>query len=150
MKKFLIILLSVIITSGVAVWIYCCSLINVHPTAIQYFEQLKAETVAQGYRPSFYVMSGKRNQVHNQFLARFGGAATQSRHLVGEAIDVVVLDVNRDGVADTKDVDIIYNILNTKIVGNKGGVGTYKNQSGLFNRQQVHFDCRGYRARWHR
>lgn len=111
---------------------------------------MKVETVAQGYRPSFYVMSGKRNELHNQYLARFGGAATQSRHLLGEAIDVVVLDVNRDGIADTKDVDIIYNILNQKIVGNKGGVGTYKNNSGLFNRQQVHFDCRGSRARWHR
>lgn len=150
MKKFLIRLFFVILIIGGGIWVYCCSLINVHPTAIQYFEQLKTETVAQGYRPSFYVLSGKRNKYHNQFLTRFGGAASQSRHLKGEAIDVVVLDVNRDGVANTKDVDIIYNILNQKIVGNKGGVGTYKNQSGLFNRQQVHFDCRGYLARWHR
>ena len=150
MKRFLIILFSILIISGIVIWIYCCSLVNVHPTAIQYFEQLKAETTAQGYRPSFYVMSGKRNKLHNQYLARFGGAAPQSRHLRGEAIDIVVLDVNRDNLVDETDVDIIYNILDKKIVGNKGGVGTYKNQSGLFNRQQVHFDCRGYRARWHR
>lgn len=150
MKKYLIIIFSIFIILGIGVWIYCCSLINVHSTAIQYFEALKVETIAQGYRPSFYVLSGKRNALHNQFLTRFGGAAKNSRHLKGEAIDIIVLDVNRDSKIDTKDVDIIYQILNQKIVGNKGGVGTYKNQSGFFNRQQVHFDCRGYRARWHR
>ena len=42
------------------------------------------------------------------------------------------------------------NILDKKIIKSKGGIGTYKNESGFFNRQMIHFDSRGTKARWHR
>lgn len=150
MKKKLLITLfvSAIVLGGL--WLYCCALINVNPVAIQYFEALKIETTAQGYRPSFYVVSGKRHQWHNDLLVEFGGAASKSRHLKGEAIDLIVLDVNRDGSINAKDVDIIYKLLNEKIIKDKGGIGTYKKDKTLFGKQMIHFDCRGYKARWHR
>ena len=28
------------------------------------------------------------------------------------------------------------------------GIETYKTESGLLNRQMIHFDCRGFKARW--
>jgi len=59
-------------------------------------------------------------------------------------------DVNSDGKKNAQDVDIVYNILNDQIIKDKGGIGTYKNERGFLNRRMVHFDCRGYRARWHR
>lgn len=52
--------------------------------------------------------------------------------------------------AEARGVDIVYRILERELVGDRGGIGTYKNESGLFNRQMVHFDLRGHRARWHR
>lgn len=36
------------------------------------------------------------------------------------------------------------------IIKEKGGIGTYKNQTEFFTQQMVHFDCRGYRARWNK
>ncbi len=150
MKKKLLVTLFILTILLGSIWLYCCSLINVNPIVIQYFEQLKTETTVQGYRPSFYVVSGKRHQWHNDLLVAFGGAASNSRHLKGEAIDIIVLDVNRDGTANSKDVDIIYTILNEKIIKNKGGIGTYKKDVTLFGKQMIHFDCRGHKARWHR
>lgn len=140
--------LSILGFIGVLTWAYASSLAEVNPTAIQYLETLKTETIAQGYRPNFYVVSGKRAKFHNQLLARFGGAASDSRHLKGEAIDIIVLDINSDGNINSEDVDIIYKILDTQIIKNKGGLGSYKNDATRFNQQMIHFDCRGYRARW--
>jgi len=150
MRKKLLIIFTILILIGGGIWFYCCSLINVNSVAIDYFEQLKTETIAAGYSSNFYVVSGKRHQWHNDLLVEFGGAASKSRHLKGEAIDIIVLDVNQDGTANSKDVDIIYNILNRKIIKNKGGIGTYKNDKTRFGKQMIHFDCRGYKARWHR
>ncbi|MEO1050904.1 MAG: DUF882 domain-containing protein [Bacteroidota bacterium] len=120
-----------------------------HPTTKAYYAQLKKELVKQGYKDRLMVISGKRPKWWNSILTNFG-AAKKSQHLKGNAIDILVLDVNDDGKKDTKDVDIVYRILNQKIIGNKGGIGTYKTEKVIWNRQMVHIDCRGYRARWHR
>jgi len=127
----------------------CISLRKVNPIARNYYNELKDELVAQGYQTNLTVISSKRPEWFNNILTKFG-AAKRSQHLEGNAIDVLVRDVNADGKKDGKDVDIVYNILNDKIIKNKGGIGTYKNERGIWNRQMVHFDCRGYRARWHR
>lgn len=131
-------------------WLYANSLIFVHPQSKAWLLELKAELNKQQLSPHFYVISGKRYDWDNWLLSKFGGAAKNSRHLVGEAIDIIVLDVNQDGTANAKDVDLVYKILNRKIVKSEGGIGTYKNQKGFFNRQMIHFDCRGKKARWHR
>ncbi len=133
-----------------ATLLYTSSLIGVEQETIDAYRSLKAELVDRGYEPRMFVISGRRYQLDNKLLATFGGASRKSRHLRGQAIDVVVLDVNRDGVADRKDVDLVYGILDRKIIGSSGGVGTYKNEADFFSRQMVHFDLRGRRARWHR
>jgi hypothetical protein len=62
----------------------------------------------------------------------------------------MVMDVNADGELDSKDVDITYLILDKKVIKNKGGLGTYKSETGFWNRQMIHLDCRPTRTRWHR
>lgn len=52
--------------------------------------------------------------------------------------------------SNAKDVNIVYTMLNKEIVQSKGGLGTYKNLNGFISKQMVHFDCRGYKARWNK
>ena len=132
------------------IWIYACSLVGVNEKAKNHYSNLKIEIIKQGYQPSFYVISGRRWKLDNYLLSKFSGAASKSKHKQGEAIDLIIFDVNNDGKSDAQDVNLVYKILDTKIIGNKGGIGTYKNENGFFNRQMIHFDCRGSKARWHR
>ncbi|MEL7123848.1 MAG: hypothetical protein AAFO07_30695 [Bacteroidota bacterium] len=131
-------------------WFYTNSLIGVDKQVKNYYRVLKKEIKEVGYKPSVFVISGRRWKWDNDLLSKFGGAAKNSRHKLGEAIDIIVLDINQDGKSDARDVDIVYEILDRQIIKDKGGLGTYKNENGFFNRQMVHFDCRGYKARWHR
>lgn len=129
--------------------IYCNSLIGVDATVKQYYQELKVELKKRKLKTRFFVISGRRFPPDNWLLNKFGGASSKSRHLKAEAIDIIILDVNDDGIINTTDVDLVYNILDKIIVANKGGVGTYKKASGFFSRQMIHFDCRGKKARWH-
>ena len=115
-----------------------------------FYSRLKERLQEKGYSPSLLVISTKRVKWHNDFQVLFSGAAKNSRHLVGDALDFLVFDVNRDGNSDGKDVDIVVSILDKQIIKNRGGIGTYKTESLFINRQMVHIDCRGYRARWAR
>lgn len=130
-------------------FLYCNSLSAVNPVTVAYYEQLKALLKEQGYRDQLVVISSKRAHWHNQILTLFGASST-SRHLQGDAIDIMVLDVNADGEINATDVDIVYAIVDTKIIRNKGGLGTYTSENGIWNRQMVHVDCRQNRTRWHR
>jgi len=102
----------------------------------------------QGYKPSLIVISGKRAKWHNQLLTYFG-AASKSQHLKGNAIDILVLDVINDGAKNIADVIIVKKILENLIKSN-GGLGTYQEEEWFWNRQMIHLDCRGYKARWNR
>lgn len=89
---------------------------------------------------AFVVSSGFRPPTYNK---RVGGKP-KSRHLHGQAIDILILDINKDGRSNKKDVDLAYSILDQQIVREGGGLGRYKS-----NKRMLHLDCRGYRARWH-
>lgn len=67
--------------------------------------------------------------------------ASYSQHQFGRAIDIKVLDIDNNGKSNQADKTIIYDLL-LKIVGNKGGIGRYPGSMNL------HFDCRGHKARW--
>lgn len=131
-------------------FLFLQSLYGVHPQTVEYYKELQTSVREEGYVPNWVVLSTVRPPWFNRLLVWFGGAASKSQHLRGAAIDIVVLDVNGDGATNATDVDIIYDLLDRKIVRNAGGVGTYKNQSLFIDRQQVHFDSRGRRARWNR
>jgi len=146
LKRFLI---AFVLLIGIG-WLYANSLIGVNTIPKDYLKKLKIELKTAGLKPNIFVISGRRWKLDNFILTKIGGAASKSQHLKGNAIDIIVLDVNRDNSINGKDVDLVYNILNKIIVANKGGIGTYKKESGFFSRQMIHFDARGRKARWHR
>lgn len=93
--------------------LYCNSLGQVNPKTIGYYGQLKTELKSQGYADKLLVISSKRADWHNNILTLFG-ASSKSRHLHGDAIDIMVMDVNADGGLNSKDVDIVFSILDKK------------------------------------
>ncbi len=69
------------------------------------------------------------------------GGARLSRHIYGEAADLVRGDLDRDGDADADDKAILLRAAEA-VIGNRGGVGRYPGS------ETVHIDVRGRRARW--
>jgi uncharacterized protein YcbK (DUF882 family) len=110
-----------------------------------------------GYRcDTFYVLSGYRTPYYNKSI----GNVKYSRHLWGGAADIFIDenpkdnymdDLNKDGVINWKDSEVIYNIVDD-LYGEPfydmfvGGLGWYRKtpSHGPF----VHVDVRGSRARW--
>lgn len=82
--------------------------------------------------------SAHRHPKRNYYI----GGASQSRHIFGEAIDIGIGDIDRDGKTTSEDKEIVLEILEKKIIGNDGGIGVYPGTKA------VHFDVRGHRARW--
>ena len=122
----------------------------VNPTTQKFYTQLKDTLQQRGFSTKLLVISTKRAKWHNDIQVKFSGAAKDSRHLIGDAIDFIVFDINDDGESNNKDVDIVFEILDKEIIKDKGGIGTYKNEKSFINRQMIHIDCRGYKARWAR
>ena len=69
------------------------------------------------------------------------GGAPRSRHIYGEAVDLVRGDLDRDGDEDQDDKAILLEAAEA-VIGNRGGVGRYPGSD------TVHIDVRGRRARW--
>jgi uncharacterized protein YcbK (DUF882 family) len=122
----------------------------VHSKVSTFYTTLKDSLSQKEYKPSLLVISTKRVKWHNDFQVKFSGAAKESKHLDGDAIDFIVFDINGDGNSDSKDVDIVFAILDKTIMKNTGGIGTYKTESSFINKQMIHIDCRGNFARWAR
>ncbi len=146
LKRFLALVILILLTYV----LHTTFMVGVKNEVKNYLSQLEKALQKDGYNASYLVFSARRFKWQNDFLVAFGGAASKSKHLTGQALDIIVFDVNEDGKYDSKDVDIVYFYLNEKIIKNRGGIGTYKKEKGFFNRQMVHFDSRGHRARWHR
>ena len=141
----LLALLGILVLVLLVFFLYFNSLWGVDATVRDYYRELELELERQDYAAATMVICGKRHGWVNWI----GRGAKNSQHVQGKAIDILVFDVNRDGSSDERDVNIVYKILDEKIVQDNGGVGTYKKQSGFWNRRQVHFDSRGHRKRWH-
>jgi uncharacterized protein YcbK (DUF882 family) len=122
----------------------------VNPKARAFYSALKDSLKNNGYSTRLLVISTKRVKWHNELQVEFSGAAKESRHLNGDAIDFIVFDINRDGNSNGKDVDIVFDMLDRIIIKDKGGMGTYKGEKSFIDRQMIHIDCRGYKARWTR
>ena len=97
------------------------------------------ELEKQGYDPYGYsVNHGHRHPKQNYEV----NGALGSRHLYGEAIDLYIKDINKDGVADQTDKALVMDILEKKIIKDKGGIGRYPGS------MVIHYDTRGYKRRW--
>lgn len=87
---------------------------------------------------AFRVISSYRYPSYNE---RIGGVGN-SRHITGQAVDILVKDANNDGRYTHEDKEIIYRLLDREIIVQAGGLGRYP---GMRN---IHFDTRGKFARW--
>ncbi len=111
----------------------------VNPLLPKKMLELQEELKALGYdRDAFILRNSHRHPVRNQQV----GGASKSRHMVGEAADLTIGDINKDGRYSEKDKQIVLDLLDEKIIGDLGGVGKYPGT------RAVHMDVRGYRARW--
>ena len=77
--------------------LYCNNLSLANEKTIAYYKELKTALKDHGYEPSLLVISTKRFTFHNNIQVKYSGAASKSRHLSGDAIDFLVMDVNDDG-----------------------------------------------------
>jgi len=101
--------------------------------------ELQNELEKQGYNKwGFGITNGHRHPRYNE---RIGGSKL-SRHIMGEAIDIRVNDIDKNGKYTKKDKDIVLKILEDKVIKDKGGIGRYPGT------RAIHFDVRGYKARW--
>jgi uncharacterized protein YcbK (DUF882 family) len=57
-------------------------------------------------------------------------------------VDIEIGDVDKNGKINKADKKIVLDLLENQIIGNQGGVGRYPWS------QTVHFDVRGWYARW--
>jgi uncharacterized protein YcbK (DUF882 family) len=94
----------------------------------------------KGYdKYAFRIKDGFR---YPNFNNRTGGAKS-SQHIYGKAIDLSIGDINKDGkFNEATDKKIVLLLLENDIIKNTGGVGHYPGTNA------VHFDTRGYKARW--
>lgn len=101
---------------------------KLHPSGVMPPRELLVilESVRARFGVPVVVNSGYRCPVHNENV----GGAKASRHMEGDASDIMVKGV------DPKEV---YKYLDA-MVGDAGGVGSYSNFT--------HVDVRGHKARW--
>ena len=105
-----------------------------------------------------HIMSGFRTPQYNaQGVRRRGGRARDSRHMYGDAADVIV-DGNEDGVMDDLDGDGRVTVRDARLLmavvegveadhpDLVGGLSAYRGTPG--HGPFVHIDARGVRARW--
>jgi uncharacterized protein YcbK (DUF882 family) len=96
-------------------------------------------------RLAVWINSGFRTPLYNGRVPR---AARNSRHLLGDAADVVI-DANGDGHVTREDVKLVaaaVEIVEQSHPDLAGGLGLYV--SGRYRQPYVHIDTRGTRARW--
>ncbi|MEM6723537.1 MAG: D-Ala-D-Ala carboxypeptidase family metallohydrolase [Bacteroidota bacterium] len=102
-------------------------------------QELQAELTAKDHDPkAFTIRSGHRHPKRNEEVK----GAKVSRHIKGQAVDLIIGDINQDGQYTPEDKQIVLDIVNKKVIGNFGGVGRYPGT------RTVHIDVRGFRARW--
>ena len=101
--------------------------------------ELRDALEREGYNPNgFSITNGHRHPSYNENV----GGASKSRHIQGEAIDLHIGDINNSGKYEKEDKEIVLGLLDEEIIGATGGIGRYPGT------RAVHFDVRGYRARW--
>lgn len=84
------------------------------------------------------VTSGHRSLARNEKM----GGASKSRHILGEAVDLHIGDIDRDGQYTEEDKNKVLRICDKRLIGDKGVIGKYPDT------RVIHIDVRGYRARW--
>lgn len=112
---------------------------GIKPAIIDKVIDLQKALEREGYnKNAFTIRNGHRYPLYNEKK----GGASKSRHIVGGAVDMVIGDINEDGKFTAEDKQIVIDLCEKEIIGNKGGIGKYPGS------RTVHIDVRGYKARW--
>lgn len=140
MRKYLLILLSIVIVTALIKIVLLSSSDRKTSMKIALIEN---ELAKNGYYPSWIIISKKRSVLYNSMLSN---SSKNSYHSKGKAIDILVFDINNDGVFNTKDL-ILFRKANREVEkthpGIVGGVITYTTKGWPTNKM-VHIDTRGY------
>ena len=130
----------------------------IQPRLIDKLELIAAELANVGKPSTLRIMSGFRTPQYNmRGVCRRCGRAKDSRHMYGDAADILV-DADGDGRMDDLDGDGRVNVRDARFLAAVaerveaehsdlvGGIGIYKptRSHGPF----VHVDARGFAARW--
>lgn len=121
-------------------------------------ELIGAELERRGLPSRLHIMSGFRTPQYNaQGVGARGGRARDSRHMYGDAADVIVDgnrdgrmdDLNKDGKITIRDARVLFAVAEGVEAAHPelvGGLSAYRatGSHGPF----VHVDTRGHRARW--
>ncbi len=105
------------------------------------FKLLELKTLMESRNLDFdaiTINSGHRTPHINEKV----GGASKSRHIVGEAVDLKIGDVDQDGFRTADDKNKVLKICDLELIKDQGGVGKYPGT------MVIHIDTRGYRARW--
>jgi hypothetical protein len=130
----------------------------IQPRLVDKLELIALELERLGKPSTLRVMSGFRTPQYNQRgVCRRCGRAKDSRHMYGDAADVLVDangdgrmdDLNGDGRVNVKDARFLASVADAVELAHPdlvGGIGIYKStrSHGPF----VHVDARGFAARW--
>ncbi|MFK8163052.1 MAG: D-Ala-D-Ala carboxypeptidase family metallohydrolase [Lewinella sp.] len=112
---------------------------GVDPDILHKLLELRLLLESEGFDgAAFHCNYGYRHPTLNATV----GGASRSRHIAGDAVDLVIEDINQDGQANTADKAIVLDLCERQLIGNLGGIGRYPGT------QVVHIDLRGTRARW--
>lgn len=122
------------------------SVVAVSPKLVAKLESLIGTLRQQGYQAGkLRLMSAFRTPTYNRAI---GNATSRSRHIHGDAADILADDFNRDGTIDRRDAMILMNAVNKLDTAGifQGGASIYppNGSHGWF----VHTDTRGRAARW--
>jgi len=69
-------------------------------------EGIKRELIKDGHNPKWFIISQKRSEFYNNLLTNSVKNGT-SKHLVGHAIDLFIIDINSDGEYDKTDFELM-------------------------------------------
>ncbi len=128
------------------------------PVVLDKLELVGDKLESAGLPSTLHIMSGFRTPQYNaQGVGAKGGRATESRHMFGDAADVIVDadgdgrmdDLDGDGRITIRDARVLFAVAETVELEHPalvGGLSAYPATSahGPF----VHIDARGVRARW--
>ena len=113
-------------------------------------ELIKKELRDMGYRPIWFMISGKRDE----FLTKisYNNIKKDSPHLKGIAIDIEVIYIDGDWDFDEKDIRIFETAnksVEQKYPSLRGYMGTYRGpNSDWLEWHQIHIDTRGQSKRY--
>lgn len=112
---------------------------GIDPAILYKVVELRQELEKRGMdAEAFHCNYGYRHPVLNEAV----GGASLSRHIAGDALDLVIGDINQDGEVNSRDKKIVLDLCERKIIDGRGGIGRYPGT------QVIHLDLRGKRARW--